>query len=683
MRRAISLRTKLVSLLAAPLVVLALLAGLGVRWAADAAARSRAAARSTEVALVSTAAALEVSRERGLAVAVLGDQLDGTTDDRRSGAELDFQRGQTDVALSRLDATLAAAGDGDRRGDAGIVADTQTRLDDLRGRVDAGQATPDAALGEYTTTVDQLLRTVSAGTDTIEDADLLSTAQSYGTLTRATEAVALQQSLLMSAFAKGALDPATYDQMVGTVATEAVWRRQFEQGATDAHADDYDAALRSPSVLAADRVRGETLAVGPTGPVADDGDLWFTATTRKVDLLKGVADGIAGELAAQADAHRAAAGRQRTVLVVLGVAALALIVGLLALLHRIVVRPIRQLTAAAHEVANEVLPRAVAVAHSDGPEAADHVASPLVAPADDELGDLTEAFNSVQRTAVALAGEQAALRRNVSEVFVNLGRRTQNLITRQLEHIDHLEARTDDPDALADLFLLDHLATRMRRNAENLLVLAGAESPRPWARPVSIVNVVRAALAESTDYSRVDIERLEPVAVVGASVSDVSHLLAELLDNALAFSPPSKRVIVTGRWTIDGRYGLAVIDAGLGMPDDRLADANARISAPPVDDFAVSRFLGLYVVGRLADRHEAEVTLTESPLGGITAHVLLPARLVVAAGAGAGSVRASVPPPPLPSPPLHPPPQPPRATPATSRLRSAPTPTLTTGAGDG
>jgi signal transduction histidine kinase len=683
MRRAISLRTKLVSLLAAPLVVLALLAGLGVRWAADAAARSRAAARSTEVALVSTAAALEVSRERGLAVAVLGDQLDGTTDDRRSGAELDFQRGQTDVALSRLDATLAAAGDGDRRGDAGIVADTQTRLDDLRGRVDAGQATPDAALGEYTTTVDQLLRTVSAGTDTIEDADLLSTAQSYGTLTRATEAVALQQSLLMSAFAKGALDPATYDQMVGTVATEAVWRRQFEQGATDAHADDYDAALRSPSVLAADRVRGETLAVGPTGPVADDGDLWFTATTRKVDLLKGVADGIAGELAAQADAHRAAAGRQRTVLVVLGVAALALIVGLLALLHRIVVRPIRQLTAAAHDVANDVLPRAVAVAHSDGPEAADHVASPLVAPADDELGDLTEAFNSVQRTAVALAGEQAALRRNVSEVFVNLGRRTQNLITRQLEHIDHLEARTDDPDALADLFLLDHLATRMRRNAENLLVLAGAESPRPWARPVSIVNVVRAALAESTDYSRVDIERLEPVAVVGASVSDVSHLLAELLDNALAFSPPSKRVIVTGRWTIDGRYGLAVIDAGLGMPDDRLADANARISAPPVDDFAVSRFLGLYVVGRLADRHEAEVTLTESPLGGITAHVLLPARLVVAAGAGAASVRASVPPPPLPSPPLHPPPQPPRATPATSRLRSAPTPTLTTGAGDG
>ncbi|MGH9259401.1 MAG: ATP-binding protein, partial [Acidimicrobiales bacterium] len=153
---------------------------------------------------------------------------------------------------------------------------------------------------------------------------------------------------------------------------------------------------------------------------------------------------------------------------------------------------------------------------------------------------------------------------------------------------------------------------------------------------MSIVNVVRAALAESTDYSRVDIERLEPVAVVGASVSDVSHLLAELLDNALAFSPPSKRVIVTGRCTIDGRYGLADIDAGLGMPDDRLAVANARISAPPVDDFAVSRFLGLYVVGRLADRHEAEVTLTDSPLGGITAHVLLPARLVVAPEPGRG-----------------------------------------------
>ncbi len=641
MRRAFSIRTKLVSLLAAPLVVLALLAGLGVRWAADAAARSGDAARSTEVALASVAAALDVSRERGLSVAVLGagPAAGGAGANSGDAAELRFQRGQTDVALDRLDATLA----GDVSGGSDALDDARTRVAGVRELVDAGQGTVETALAEYTTAVERLLATGGTGVAAIEDADLLSTAQSYGSLTRATETVALQQSLLMSAYARGGFDPGTYDRMVGAVATEAVWRRQFEQGATTAQVDAYTAALESPSVAAAERLRSDALAVGPTGAVGDDGDLWFTSATRKVDLLNAVADGIAADLATQADAHRATSDRQRNLLVILGAAALALIVGLLALLHRIVVRPIRRLTGAAHNIATEVLPRAVAVAHSQGAEAAEEVATPLVSPTDDELGELTEAFNAVQRTAVALAAEQATLRRNVSDVFVNLGRRTQNLITRQLDQIDHLEARTDDPDGLSDLFLLDHLATRLRRNAENMLVLAGAESPRPWARPVSIVNVVRAALAESTDYSRVDIEHLDPVGVLGAAVNDVSHLLAELVDNALAFSPPTERVAVSGRWTVDGRYGLAVIDAGLGMPPDRLAAANARISDPPVDDFAVSRFLGLYVVGRLADRHGAQVVLADSPLGGVTAHVLLPAHLIVAAGPGAGSAGTGAP----------------------------------------
>ena len=267
-----------------------------------------------------------------------------------------------------------------------------------------------------------------------------------------------------------------------------------------------------------------------------------------------------------------------------------------------VVRPRRQLRAAAHEGADRTRPRAVGLVQEHGPEAAEESAVPLPVGAGDELGALTEAFNTVQRTAVALAAEQAVLRRNVNEVFVNLGRRTQNLITRQLVQIDQLEARTDDPDALSDLFLLDHLATRMRRNAENLLVIAGAESARPWARPVSIVSMVRAAVAEATDYTRVDIERLAPVWVLGSGVSDISHLLAELVDNAIAYSPPNERVVVSGRNTHDGRYVLSVVDAGMGMPPDRLAEANARIADPPVRDFAVSRFLGLYVVGRLARR---------------------------------------------------------------------------------
>jgi signal transduction histidine kinase len=154
--------------------------------------------------------------------------------------------------------------------------------------------------------------------------------------------------------------------------------------------------------------------------------------------------------------------------------------------------------------------------------------------------------------------------------------------------------------------------------------------------------MVRAAVAEATDYTRVDIERLAPAWVLGSGVSDISHLLAELVDNAIAYSPPNERVVVSGRNTHDGRYVLSVVDAGMGMPPDRLAEANARIADPPVRDFAVSRFLGLYVVGRLAERHGIEATLAPSPLGGLTAHVVLPARqLTAAADAGAGGGPAS------------------------------------------
>jgi signal transduction histidine kinase len=622
MRRASSIRTKLLSLLAAPLVVLAVLAGLGVRWSSDAAARSRAAERSTEAALVSTAAALEVSSERGLSVAVLAGR-EGPAGEG-AAAELRFQRGQTDVAIQRLASTLT-----DRAAADSAVTEVRNALDALRRGVDGGEVTADAALDQYSTTVDRLLATVAAGTDAIDDPDLAATASSYLALTRATDAVARQQSLLMSAFAAGVIDAASRDQIVAAGAAETLWRERFERGATVAQRAAYTEALSSPSVAAADELRADTLALGPNAPVPDAGRLWFTSAGRKVDVLNAVADEIAAELATTAADRRIDAERQRLLLVALGVAAVGMIVGLLFVLDRLIVRPIRRLTSAAHDVAREVLPRAVAVAHTHGAEAAEATAPPLVATTQDELGALTDAFNSVQRTAVALAAEQATLRRNVSDVFVNLGRRTQNLITRQLDHIDHLETGTDDPDALSDLFLLDHLATRLRRNAENMLVLAGAASPRPWARPVSIVNVVRAALAESTDYARVEIERLEAVSVIGAAVSDLSHLVAELVDNALAFSPPTERVVVTGRWAHDGRYAVSITDHGIGMPPERLAEANARINDPPIDEFAVSKFLGLYVVGRLADRHGAAVMLAEAPLGGVTAHVLLPAQLIV------------------------------------------------------
>jgi signal transduction histidine kinase len=627
MRRARSIRTKLLALLAVPLIALAVLAGLGVRWASDAAAQSRATARHMELSLVASGAALELSLERGLSAGTLAAPADEQV--RR---DLDFQRGQTDVAVDDVRSAVARVGGAGGRGpEAEAWASALGALDqlgDLRSAVDAGTVDIAGSLTRYSDLVDRL-QAATGDLEAISDAELVTRTGAYDALTRATEEVALEQSLLMSVLSRGVFDPDTYDRLVGLTASQQVWLTEFERGATGAELAAYREAMEVPSVAAATRLRDEALAAGPSGLVTGDSRLWFTSMTRKVDLLESTADGMANGLATAADASRASAERRQVAFVGFGLAALGLIALLMVLLQRIIVRPIRRLTAAAHEVAAHALPHAVEVAQTGGPEAAHAATVALPVRSADEVGELTDAFNTVQRTAVALAAEQAALRRNVNEVFVNLGRRTQNLITRQLGHIDHLESVTEEPGALSDLFLLDHLATRLRRNAESLLVLAGAESPRPWTRPVSIVNVVRAAAAEATDYSRVALEHLGDTAVIGAAVNDVSHLLAELVDNALAFSPPTERVVVSGRAIDGGRYQLSVVDAGFGMSASRLAEANDRIANPPVADLAMSRFFGLFVVGRLAQRHGIRVTLAPSARTGVTAHVVLPSGLLV------------------------------------------------------
>ena len=246
------------------------------------------------------------------------------------------------------------------------------------------------------------------------------------------------------------------------------------------------------------------------------------------------------------------------------------------------------------------------------------------------IRDSGEAFNFVHRVAVQLAGREAALRRSVGDMFLNLARRSQSLIDRQLELIDDLERSEADPDALDNLFKLDHLATRMRRNSEDLIVLSGSEPARRWSQPVPLVEVVRAALAEVEDYNRVELLPIDDIGVAGQAVSDVVHLLAELIENATSFSPPGTKVQVAGQPVSNG-YVLEIEDRGLGMSDEELVEANERLANPPVADFALSRMLGLYVVARLAQRYNIKVQLRHSWYGGITALVLLPPTVAVRA----------------------------------------------------
>jgi signal transduction histidine kinase len=242
----------------------------------------------------------------------------------------------------------------------------------------------------------------------------------------------------------------------------------------------------------------------------------------------------------------------------------------------------------------------------------------------DELTDAASAFNSVVATAVSLAADQSRLRRSTSQMFVNLGRRNHKLLSRTLTYITQLESDERDPGTLQNLFRLDHLTTRMRRQAESLLVLAGSPPLRTWSRPVPVADVLRAALSEIETYDRVDVKELEPVEVRGASVSDLAHLLAELLENATAFSPPQTRVRVLGRTDTDG-YTIVVVDEGIGMSAQELDSANQLINTPDDSGFlGDSRMLGLGVVGRLASRHRFKVSLTASPVGGVVAWVTLP-----------------------------------------------------------
>ncbi|MEU2508257.1 nitrate- and nitrite sensing domain-containing protein [Streptomyces sp. NPDC007863] len=245
----------------------------------------------------------------------------------------------------------------------------------------------------------------------------------------------------------------------------------------------------------------------------------------------------------------------------------------------------------------------------------------------DEIGQVGEALTTVHRAALAAAVERAELASGISGVFVNLARRSQVLVHRQLNLLDSMERRADDPGELGDLFRLDHLTTRMRRHAESLIILSGAAPGRAWRMPVPLTNVVRAAVSEIEDYARVEVRRLPETAVAGAAVADLTHLLAELIENAAQFSPPHTKVRVSGEPVGNG-YALEIEDRGLGMGKESLAEANARIDRSEALDLFDSDRLGLFVVSRLSARHAIKVHLRPSPYGGTTAVVLLPTDLL-------------------------------------------------------
>ncbi|MGK4583128.1 nitrate- and nitrite sensing domain-containing protein [Kitasatospora sp. HPMI-4] len=354
-------------------------------------------------------------------------------------------------------------------------------------------------------------------------------------------------------------------------------------------------------------------------------DNWMQATSSHLNPLRSAEKTLLDEVVTNTQDIRDNAQLDAIVNSAIVVAALALAGLLTGFIARSMILGMRVLNTAALDIANHRLPDLVEKLSKTDPERVDTNVERIPLWGKDEIGEVARAFDQVHQQAVSLAAEQALLRGNVNAIFTNLSRRSQGLIQRQLALITDLENNEADPDQLENLFKLDHLATRMRRNGENLLVLAGEEAGRRWNTPVPLVDVLRAAASEVEQYERVELSGIPEAEVVGAAVTDLVHLLAELLENATTFSSPQTRVLVNATGLPDGRVLVEIHDKGIGLTAEDFAEINEKLAEPPTVDATISRRMGLFVVGRLSQRHDIRVQLRPSgESAGTTSLVMLP-----------------------------------------------------------
>jgi signal transduction histidine kinase len=343
-----------------------------------------------------------------------------------------------------------------------------------------------------------------------------------------------------------------------------------------------------------------------------------------IGKVRQVADELTGNISTLANTSRTNASTDLLVTSLVTLLLLLLVALVSTIVARSLIRPLRKLRADALDVAGNRLPEMVRrLSQSEGADEGVEI-EPIGVTSTDEIGEVARAFDQVHREAVRLAADEAMLRGNLNAMFINLSRRSQSLIERQLSLIDSLEQSEQDSGRLSSLFRLDHLATRMRRNSENLLVLAGHEVTRRWTQPVALVDVLRAAISEIEQYERVVLNVQPGIVVVGQAVNDVVHLVAEIVENATTFSPEDTQVYISGQPLSSGGVLLDITDNGVGISDQEISHANWRLDNPPVVDVAVSRRMGLFVVGRLAARHGVRVRLRHAQVGGLTALIWLP-----------------------------------------------------------
>ncbi|WP_181448745.1 sensor histidine kinase [Nonomuraea aridisoli] len=628
------MRTRLIALIAIPTIVAVILGALRV---------TTSIASAQQYQVIGEVGGLiaqlgDLSRDLGLERDLAGRYV---VSGRRPAEKqkLASQQGVVDASVSR---TLEAAKvTGPSLSDLGrrTLDRIEVRLGQLKSlrlTVEGSQLPPLPTVEKYSEVIADMLQLYDELAQGSTDEQLASTAAALRSIARAEEEASKQRALLTIALVRGGFEQPEFDAFVDARARRESERAAFNAVATASQRQFHDNTVASQKIGRAEFYISRAVMLHNNGQplrrldnaTARDADRWFESITDTVDKLhqvqKTLSDQVATRSADVASADRQLAAVNIGVVVLL----LLLVLAITALMASSLVRPLRRLRGDALKIAGQTLPDLVRQLRTTDVAPEQLQVPPIDIDSRDEIGEVARAFDEVHREAVRLAGEESRLRSNVNAMFVNLSRRSQTLVERQITLIDGLEQGEQDEQRLANLFKLDHLATRMRRNSENLLVLAGQEPPRRWSQPVKLVDVARASLSEVENYERVVLEVPEGVSIAGQAVNDVIHLIAELVENALSFSPRETRVPVSGSRIDGGGIMLSITDSGIGMTQEELAQANERLSGSAAVDVSVSRRMGLFVVARLAHRHGIRVQLRPHGSGGLTAMVLIPESLL-------------------------------------------------------
>ncbi|PDP88863.1 histidine kinase [Glycomyces fuscus] len=632
------MRSRLVALIVIPTAVALALGGLRVYEAAVSTVTHAHIQDRAEVGVLIVELANQLGHERSASAVYISDNADPARRSDELRQRMEEERAASRDLQQTLTARLDDMGEVDTETAASRLSSMRSQLstlEALRTEVDETRITVLPVVTKYRTITRALAEFNQTMADETGDTDLRESVRTLTALSTARDQLSYETALMGHSLARNtmtggiaeAIDSARarYESEISNFvqAASEEQRRIFDDNFTGLEVSQVS-TMRMRVMYRADR--GDNL----TGVTANDGpEDYREIADVALGRLQTVEEGIAEGIAADADSLRdEAMGRALIDLLVVAIVLLAVFV-LTSLVVRSLVRPLRALEDGARRVAERDLPDAINRMQEAGTAPENVRVTPIEVDTHDEIGEVARAFDDVHRVALTLASDEAALRSNVNAMFVNLSRRSQTLVERQLRLIDGLEQSEQDADRLSDLFQLDHLATRMRRNNENLLVLSGQDNTRKWAQPVPLVDVLRGAVSEVEQYERVNVRAPSHISVLGRPVNDVIHLVAELVENATSFSPHDTEVLVSAKTLDNGGVQVDVTDSGIGMAPEDMAAINARLAAPPVIDVAVSRRMGLFVVSRLAHRHGVRLRLEEAHGGGTTAHVIFPPDLLI------------------------------------------------------